>query len=381
MFKTIPNIKIEINLKNLKTNIQKIKKTLPKNTKLLLPVKSDAYGHGIKEISLFVEKNKLVDAFGVANISESEILIKNKTKLPIYIFSESLVIKENIEFIVKNKIIQIVSSFNLINAINKESKKQNKITKIHLMIDTGMGRGGVLEKDLEALLKKIKKMKNVVLDGLCTHFPVSDEKDEESIEYTKNQLEKFNNILLKIKEYFPKNNFILHTSNSGAIVLHPENNNLNMVRPGIAVYGYPEPQNNNLNLKPVMSVSTRISLIKTYPKNHSIGYGRTYKTKKENERIALIPIGYGDNFSRLFSNNFEVIIRGKKYKSVGRVSMDQSAILIDDNVKLSDEAMILGKQKQTEITAYELAKKTNTITNEILCNLGQGQRARRKYIE
>jgi len=152
-----------------------------------------------------------------------------------------------------------------------------------------------------------------------------------------------------------------------------------MIRPGIASYGYPE-HNFGLQLKPVMELKTKISLIKKYPKGHCIGYGCTYKTQEESENIGIVPIGYGDGLSRSLSNKLTLIINGRKEKSLGRLSMDQFATSVGKNTQVGDEVIIIGSKGKIFTSVYDVASKSDTITYEVLCNLGNAKRIRHEYV-
>ncbi len=335
------NILININLKSLKYNIQYIKKQINnKKIKFLLPVKADAYGHGIEEISKFVVKHKLVDFLGVATLFEAETILKQKIKIPIIILSDTLLKKENIQYIVKNELIQLASNLQLIRKINLEAKKQNKIINIHLMFDTGMGRCGFLYENFKKILIEVSKFKNIKISGIATHFAVADSLNQNDKKYTQEQIKKFEKIKSFAIKLF-KNTIIFHASNSGGVLIHKYY--ADMVRIGKSSYGYTPNKKMKEKLRPVMSIETSINLIKKYQKNCYIGYEKTYKTKKTQNFIATIPVGYADGVQRNLSNKLDVLIKKKKYKIVGKISMDQMSILVNKNINIGDKVIILGQ--------------------------------------
>lgn len=372
---------LKVNLNRLESNILSLNRfaneQTGRNIKFLFPIKTNAYGSGMIPVAKFVELKKLCTYFGVACIQEAMDLRKNGIVTPILIMSQSFCELTHLEYIVRNDIEQAISDKPLLHGLNAAAKKLSKIAKIHLDIDTGMGRCGALCEDVPTLLEKIGECKNIRLVGVMTHFSVADVDEPDAVKYTKKQIKLFNEIKNHVLEKFPHENIIFHTSNSGGVINHAPSI-FDMIRPGIATYGYPE-QDNGLSLQPIMEVTTKISLIKTFLKKHSIGYGCTYKTRSDNERIAIIPVGYGDGLSRSLSNKLTPIVNGKKAKSVGRISMDQLAIGVDKNTNVGDEVIIIGERDGISNTAYDLAAQSNTITYEVLCNLGNATRMRHEY--
>lgn len=354
---------LTIDLQELKNNILKIKKSVP-HALFLLPVKANAYGHGIVEITKYTEKEKLADIFGVAKLSEALELRKTGITTEILIMSHSFFSTHDLCRVQENNISIVVSSIETL----KKCKNFPGL-KIHLSVDTGMGREGMFPEEIPQALKIISPNS---LAGIMTHFAVSDESDEESKQFTQIQIENFKKIKTLVKEQYPEQKICFHSSNSGGTLNHPSSI-FNMIRPGIAVYGYPEGEN-SLNLQPVMHAHSYIDLIKTYPKDHSIGYGRTYQTS-ENERIGIIPVGYGDGLFRNLSGKISPFINGKYQPSCGRISMDQFAISLDKNDTEGDRVEIIG----LHCTAQTLANHAGTISYEILCNLGNGPRAEKVY--
>lgn len=373
----------KVNLRALESNIKKLRsfanKRAGKKLKFLLPVKGNGYGSGLLPIAKFVEERKLCDFFGVAHLEEARKLKKAKIKTPILILGQSLCDPAHIKYIVQNNIEQAISDEEVLNALEVESKKQKKVSKIHLMVDTGMGRCGVLANNTPTLLEKVKKSKNIQLAGIMTHFSVADSPNPEHIKYTKKQIDIFTKLKNKIAVEIPKNSIIFHAANSGGTLEHIKSL-FDMIRPGIATYGYPEPYGNGLSLglEPIMQVTSKVALIKKYKKNYSIGYGRTYKTSKE-EFIAIVSVGYADGLSRLVSNKFKPIINRKKVRGVGRISMDQFSVLVDKKVKINDEVIIIGKSGNKFSTARDIALAADTISYEVLCNLGNAKRMKHKY--
>lgn len=372
-----PIAKKTIYLDRLENNIQEIKKNfLDNDKKILIPVKANAYGHGIIPVAKFLEEKKLVNYFGTAHLEEARILRENNIETNILVLSQPIFNKKSIDFIIKNNIEISVSDFKFIEKISECLKNKDHKIKIHLMIDTGMGREGFLADSLnEKNLQKIKESENIELIGVYTHFAVSDENDEDSLNFTENQIEKFKDVKSKIKNIFNNQEIIFHTANSGA-TLSNKKSIFDMIRPGILTYGYSD--NLTIDVKPVLELKTKISLIKKYPANHSIGYGRTYKTNQD-ELVGIIPIGYGDGLPRAGSSKFKFIINDDYAKVLGRISMDQTSVSINKNVKVGDEVILIGESKNKKVSADNLAKLSNTISYEILTGFGDQQRIRNVY--
>lgn len=366
-----------IHLDRLENNIQEIRKNFLHNDgKILIPVKANAYGHGILPVAKFLEGKKLVDYFGTAHLEEARILRKNNIETNILVLSQPIFNEKSIDFIIENNIEISVSNFEFIKQVSDYLKNIDRKIKIHLMIDTGMGREGILTNNLnEKDLLKIKENENIKLIGIYTHFAVSDESDESSINFTESQIEAFKNAKDKIERIFDNQKIIFHTANSGA-TLSNEKTIFDMIRPGILTYGYSD--NLTIDVKPVLELKTKITLIKKYPSNHSIGYGRTYKTKR-NELVGIIPIGYGDGLPRAGSGKFEFIVNDNYVKVLGRISMDQTSISIDENVKVGDEVILIGESENGKVFADDLAKLSDTISYEILTGFGDQRRIRIFY--
>ena len=235
--------------------------------------------------------------------------------------------------------------------------------KIHIEIESGMGRTGVQEKNLVHFIEKIKQMNNIIVEGVYTHFAESDT----NIEYTQEQINKFRKAVDIVKQKFDTIKYV-HCANSGAI-LNIDNYPGNMVRPGIMLYGYyPDLKlRDKIKLKPVCTLKTKISFMKEVEKDTPIGYGRTYVTTKK-AKIANIPIGYADGIKRAMSNNGNVVINGKKAPIVGTICMDSFMVDVTkiENVNIGDEVYIWDNKI---ITVDDIAKECKTINYEILCTI------------
>jgi len=352
---------LEIDLDAIAKNTRNIKKLIGQNKELMAVVKGNAYGHDVLEIVPIFLKNGAT-RLAVARLEEGIFLRKAGIDVPILVLSATL--KEEAETALMHDITTSACNISFIKKMNELSLKLKKKAKIHLKIDTGMGRLGVKPEKAVDFIKKVLTFDHIIIEGIFTHFSVADEKDKK---YTEEQFRKFSEIL-KILEKEKIRIPLKHVSNS-ATLLDLEHMWLDMVRPGIALYGlYPSKEVKKvIKLIPAQRFKTRIAFLKELPAEKSISYGRTYTTYKKNTIIASLPIGYADGYSRLLSNKGEVLVRGERMPIIGRICMDQCMIDVTDLplVKIGDEVVLWGKQGNERITVEEIADKLNTINYEI----------------
>lgn len=363
-----------IDLNAVKQNVVNIKSRLPEGTKFCASVKADAYGHG----SVMVSKAAIeagADWLALAIPEEAAALRDEGVTAPIIILGPSN--RWQWEMAAGLGLSMVITSEECVRNAAETADKFRKKMKLHLKADTGMNRVGIKTfGELERILDEIGKSELLELEGLMTHFAAADEADKT---YTTMQNERFKEFITRVKKrgFAP----LIHAANSGAAIDCPELS-YDMVRVGIAMYGcYPSDEvDKSVKLKPVMSVYTKISHIKTLPAGEKLSYGCTFTTPRE-MRIATLPIGYADGFNRLMSNNGEVLICGKRAKVVGRVCMDQTLVDVTDipGVDRGEEAVIIGRQGKDEITADEFAARCGTISYEILCAISP--RVPRLYYE
>lgn len=366
-----------IHLENLQYNIKQIKSFLKPNTKMLIPVKANAYGHGTVECAkAAIEAG--VDILAVATVEEGILLRKKGIKCPILLFSLCSI--DEVDDAVHYEITPFAFDEEYILMFQEAAKNQHKKNfNIHLAIDSGMGRIGCSKEDAINLAKLIHNSKNLKLGGMCTHFAVSDSKSPKNNEYTLRQYEYFIQAIENVRQE-GINPGICHCCNSAATLDHPEMH-LDMVRPGIIVYGYDADEVNkkylktkgiDLNLKPVMTLETEICSIRKFSKGMTIGYGRTWECPEETE-IAVLPIGYGDGFLRRNAQNgIKVAINGKEYPIVGRICMDQCMVNIgtNSNIHRWDKAVIFGQKEDGALqNADDIARITGTISYEITTDI------------
>ena len=364
---------VEVDLDNFISNLREIKGLIGPQVDFMQIVKADAYGHGAIEISNAALKNG-ARMLGVANADEGVQLRISGIDAPIVILGPSTAAE--IDEIIKYNLTPSVSDIFFAGQLQEALEKAGHKLPVHIEIDTGMGRGGIMHSEALNLIREISKLANITMDGIFSHLATS----ENIIPYNDRQWQLFSGLLEEIKKK-GINIPIRHLGNSGAILNYPEFQ-MDMVRPGIMTYGiYPAPDNQTMaNLAPVMSFKTSIVLLKDFPKGYGIGYGSTYITNKET-RIATIPVGYGDGYPFILSNLGEALIRGKRAPLVGRVSMDMCTIDVTSipDCAVGDEVVLLGKQGQEYISANEIAAKAKTISYEVLCALGK--RAPRVFLQ
>jgi alanine racemase len=341
-------------------------------------VKANAYGHGVIEVTRKALENG-ADSLGVARIQEGIELRKAGVKEAVLIFgyTSPALAHKLIEF----DLTQTVWSYTTAQALSDVAVSSHKKIKVHLKVDTGMGRLGLLpdcrrppvpEQNLmgnavrEA--KSISSLAGLELEGIYTHFATADSSDKT---YATRQFEIFVDFLNELRRA-SINAPLCHAANSAAIIDMTETH-LDMVRAGIAIYGlYPSDEVNKLRivLKPAMTLKSKIVHLKKVPPGFKVSYGGTYQTTKPTT-IASIPVGYADGFNRLLSSRGHMLVRGRRAPIVGRVCMDQTMLNVGhiSDVKLEDEVVIFGKQKDESITVDEIAESLNTINYEIVSSL------------
>ncbi len=360
-------VEAEIDLDAIGFNIRQIKSRLNKETKLMAVVKADAYGHGAVEASKICLYNG-ADRLAVATCDEGVELRQSSIQVPVLILGNT--VEAQLETVINNSLTQTVFCMDTARAISEAAVRLGKRALVHIKIDTGMGRIGFspTEESLD-IIDDIFRLPNIEVTGVFTHFASADERDKS---FTKEQYEKFRFMTDSIEKRGHKG-LVRHCANSAAILDMPQLQ-LDMVRAGIIVYGlYPSGQvSTELVLKPAMKLKSQISYVKEVDENTSIGYGRTYYTRNKS-RIATVPVGYADGYSRKCSNKARVIIGGEYAPVIGNVCMDQMMADVTHihNVKIGDSVVIMGKEGELCVSAEELAEIQGTINYEIVCNVGK----------
>lgn len=360
-------VQANINLDAIRSNITQVRNRLSKDTRLMVIVKADAYGHGAVAVTKELE-NGLADAFGVAIIEEAVELRKAGITKPILILGYTP--EEQFDLVVANDVRQTVYQYEMAENLSKEAVKQGKTAKIHIKVDTGMSRLGFRDsKESVEIIKKISALKGLEIEGIFSHFANADEKDKSS---AKEQIRRFNEFY-KLLESEGIHIPIRHLSNSAGVIEFPEAQ-YEMARCGILTYGiYPsENVNHGLKLIPAMELKSHIVFIKEVPAGTGISYGSTYITKRTT-KVATIPVGYADGYSRNLSNVGKVIIRGKYAPIIGRICMDYFMVDVTDieNVSQGDTVTLLGKDGDCEISVETLSDWSHSFPYEMICTVGK----------
>lgn len=362
----------EVDADCIEQNYRAIRSCMHEGCKFLAIVKADAYGHGAPFVANEFQKLG-ADYFGVSNIEEAIQLRANGITKPILILGYTS--PNCADELIKNEITQTILSLDYAKELAEEAKKAGGKIKAHIKIDSGMSRIGFLYHSEKADSKSIdeivevSKMPCFDLEGIFTHFAVSDEPEKD---FTKTQFKRFTGIIDKLAERGVSFK-IRHCCNSAGLLLDPEMQ-LDMCRPGIILYGLtpavgmPMP----IKLHPAMSLKTVISQVKTLPSDTAISYGMKYTTT-ENTRVATLPVGYADGFPRSLSNKGDVLINGKRARILGRVCMDQCMVNVSgiENIDKNRDVTLIGKDGGDEITMEEFAEKTGTINYEAACLIGK----------
>ncbi len=355
----------EINLDTIATNTKNIKKLIG-DKELIAIVKADCYGHGAVDVVPTLLENG-ASRLAVAMLTEAIELRENNINAPIVILGYTpLHLGEEL---INYDIEQTVYDLDYAKELSKIALSLNKKAKIHIAIDTGMGRIGFLPgDDTVKTINEVYNLEGLEVIGIYSHFSTSDEKDKS---YANEQLFKLKKVMKDLKALgieIP----LKHISNSGAIIDMPETY-LNGVRPGIILYGYypsKEVSKDNLSVKPALTLKAKVAHVKELHKDMYISYGKTFKTNKKTI-VATLPIGYGDGYPRSLSENAKIIVNGKFASILGRICMDQCMIDVTDieNVKTGDEVIILGGEGDLKFNADDMAEALGTINYEILCRI------------
>lgn len=361
----------EVDIDHIEHNYRAIRSRVSKDSMLCCVIKADAYGHGAVQLAKVYEKLG-ADWFSVSNLQEALELRNNNIKLPILILGYTPVVYTSI--LAENNISQACHSLEYAKALSSSAALDGVTVNIHLKLDTGMSRIGIMcqnfQRDINSVetAKEICTLPNLYPQGVFTHFAVSDEA-EDGKEFTLQQFNAFINTVNAIEESGIKFD-IKHCANSGAIIDYPQMH-LDMVRAGIILYGLApsEKLKNKLDLIPAMQLKSVVSQCKEVFEGTTVSYGRTF-TASERKKLVTIPIGYADGYIREIARDGFVTINGKKAKILGRICMDQTiadATNLGD-IHTGDEVIIFGNgTDNASPTADDIASWTHTINYEVVC--------------
>jgi len=357
----------EIDQSALRHNVTVVRERLGPGVELLAVVKANGYGHGLVGVAKALAQD--AQFFGVANLEEATSL-RSEVSHPIIILGPALPAERLL--IAEGGFIPSISTFE--EAREFDRLAQRTPVAINLVVDTGMGRIGVLQAEAKALFKKITTLSNIKIQSLSTHLPVANE----DADFTRAELVQFAELVKKLRADFPGDykTHVLQSAGALAFADPP----FDIVRAGIMLYGISPLSEFQELLRPVLTWKTRISLIRDMPAGHGISYGRTFITPRE-MRVATLSAGYADGYPRHLSNReAAVLVRGQRCALLGRITMDLMMIDVShiDGAIVGDEAVLMGRQGDQEISATELAERAGTISWEIITRIGQ--RVRRVYV-
>jgi alanine racemase len=361
-----------IDLSAVADSIRGIGSLVGANVRIMAVVKADGYGHG----AVRVARTALAHGatyLGVAYAQEAVELREAGIAAPILVLG--LAPPEAVEQVTRYDLAQSICDTETPRALSARASA-DRPARVHVKVDTGMGRIGVTPQDTPDYIAFLQKLPNLTIEGIFTHFPKSDEPDPG---FTNMQIGEFTALIRELSSRgveIP----IRHMANSGGVLAFPDSY-LNLVRPGIMIYGlYPSQEvKRSIPLRPAMALVTRIRFLKRVPAGTPISYGGTYVTKSETA-VGTLPIGYADGYRRLLSNNYDVLVRGVRAPVIGRVCMDMTMIDVTHvkGAALGDEVVLMGRQGENEISIDEMADRLSTINYEITCLVGK--RVPRVYI-
>jgi len=361
----------EIDLAALRHNVRIVREKIGPRSGIMAIVKANAYGHGMVEIANAIRGR--VQMFGVANVAEARTLREALGDNAPGIFILGTALAHEREEIARSGFVPVISTLDEAAAFNAFSRAEK--IPVHLAIDTGMGRIGIWQDDAIEFARELLRFENLAITGIATHLPVSDEDEN----FTRKQLAHFEKIAGELRG-MGIDAPIVHSLNSAGVIRFSDHAQ-SMVRTGLMLYGSSPVVDFQMELRAVMTLKTRVTLVRDFDAGRSVSYGRTFITPHP-MRIATLAIGYADGYQRRLSNTgAKVLIRGRRCALLGRVTMDQIMADVTDipDVQAGDEAVLIGRQGHEEIFASELAQKAQTIAWEIFT--GISSRVQRVYFE
>ena len=374
---------IEIDLSALGHNLRVIRRRISPETGVMAVVKADAYGHGLIRVARELLRLQAA-ALGVASVEEG-LRIRKMSALPSRSSSCWVPGRKSAACAWTYRLTPVVYTLAVARELNREARRRKITARLHLKVDTGMGRLGILWNEFPAFLAETRRLKNVKISGLTSHFARADEKEHP---YNRLQWKRYQSALETAREAGLRLT-ANHAANSAASFYRPPTH-LHFIRPGIGLYGGSpsgDPQlSRDLGLQPVMTFKTRIIQVKKLPPKMGVSYGSTYVTTRP-ETVAILPIGYANGYPRHLSNQAEVLIRGRRFPVIGRICMNLTIVKLDphEDWQAGEEVVLLGRQAGDFLDADDLARRAGTISYELFCLLGRLNpriyKASRKYFE
>lgn len=362
----------EIDLAAVGANLDLVRGRLPKGTRLLVVVKADAYGHG----AVAVARTALAHGAAMLGVGDStEALELRNAGIDAPVLILGAIVDGEMEQVITHRVAACVHSAQRVRMLAAMAEAMDRRVTVHLKIDTGMGRLGVMPSAALDVAREIRAHPILSLEGLCTHLSDADTPGDA---FTAAQLSTFREVVERVEaEVGPVP--LKHAANSAGIFRQPDAV-FNMVRPGRAVYGIQTPGSPDPGLRPTLTLKTQAVYIKDLPAGTPVGYARTHVTSRPT-RIAILPIGYNDGYPFQLSNRAQVLLCGRRAPVVGRVTMDYTTVDVTDipGVEVGEEAVLIGRQGDERITVEDLAAWKGSIPYEITCSLGR--RVRRVHLE
>jgi alanine racemase len=369
----------EISAAAVRHNVAQLRSRLSPDVKLCAVVKCNGYGHG--QDLLLPLMTDLADWLGVATPAEAIALRESGVRLPILVFfsacgsDSASTLDATLDELLRRRVTLTIAAEHDVNVLDAACQRTDCDARVHVMVDTGMTRSGLLPTAAPALLQRLRATPAIRLTGVYTHLATADEADKT---FAREQLQRFEDCLSACNV---GPGILRHAANSAAIMDLPEAH-YDMVRPGIALYGYPSSDEllSPLDLRPSLRLSAHVMQIKTVPAGTGVGYGQTFHFDRES-RVGLVPIGYGDGYLRCLSNRASMRIGDRTVPVIGRVSMDQTCIDLTDlpDVRTGQAVEVISPDAAAPNSLQSLARQAETIPYELLCRLGD--RVRRKLID
>ncbi|MCI9526185.1 MAG: alanine racemase [Lachnospiraceae bacterium] len=375
--KTYSRVYAQIDLDAILHNMEQMQKRISRNTKIMGVIKTDGYGHGAVPIGRELEKLHVTWGYATATVEEAQILRENGLKKPILVLGASF--PESYGLLAEEGIRATVFSLRQAQALEQYAKEAERKIIVHVKIDTGLSRLGFqVTEEAADEIAQISAMPHIVIEGMFTHFAKADARDKTMANAQVHNFSQMREMLNERGVEIP----ILHCSNSAAIIDMPAAN-MSVVRAGISLYGmWPsdEVQKGNLDLQPVLSLKSQVVFVKELEAGRTISYGATYETAGR-ERIATIPIGYGDGYPRSLSNKGYVLIHGKRAPICGRICMDQFMVNVSHipEAKEGDAVVLIGRDGQEVISMEEIGELSGRFNYEFACDLSK--RIPRVYVK
>lgn len=355
----------EVDLGAIAHNVRLIRGRIGAKRGLMAVVKADAYGHGATEVSK-VALDSGADWLGVAMAEEGLALREEGIRAPILIMGP--IFPSQLRLTLEADLIVALFTWEVACALDDEAGRMGKRAIVHVKVDTGMGRIGVPVRDALTFLRALQGLRHLEVQGIYTHFATADHADSS---FTQRQMNDFMELCREAASMgirIP----MKHLSNSAAVLQYPDTF-LDLVRPGIMIYGcYPSVMvQRDMGLRPAMTLRTRVAMVKVLQPGESLSYGRTFVAQRHT-RVATLPIGYADGLSRSHSNRGDVLIRGQRAPIIGTICMDMTLVDVTHipEVLPADEAVIFGRQGSEQISVEEVAERIGTVSYEVLCSVG-----------